>query len=398
MSASTRPTANLLITTSDTSGPATGPAVAVKDIIDVRGMPTTAGSRVLPQTPAPHDATVVARTRAAGATIVGKTNLDEWAFGTTGENPHYGAVVNPHDPERIPGGSSGACAAAVVLGLCDWAIGTDTAGSIRIPAALCGVVGMRPTTGLLPTDGIFPVSRTLDVPGPLAADVSTAATALEIMAGKSVGIAKTDDSARIAIPRGWVSGLDAAMGSAWSSLASNLPEIPFPARHRFGPPFEAIVFAEAAARHRPWLASRAEDYGEGTAASLRRGFRVSAVDYLAALDERERLADEVDAALDGVEAIVLPGSSCVAPRHGEPRVRERLGRFTTPFSLTGHPVVTLPVPVRRGGLPVGIQVVARRGEDGTAVAVAAQLERAGKTGHARRASRCVVGRHGPSSR
>lgn len=384
MSSASRVTANLLITTNPSKSD-TGPAVAVKDVIDVRGMPTTAGSRVLPQVPARRDATVVARVRAAGATIVGKTNLDEWAFDTTGANPHYGVVVNPHDPKRIPGGSSGACAAAVVLGLCDWAIGTDTAGSIRIPAALCGVVGIKPTTGLLPTDGIYALSPTLDTPGPLAADVTTAAAALEMMVGESSAAPTAGGSHRIGAPAGWVNELDAGVDAAWSTLAASLPEIPFPDRQRFGGPFEAIVFAEAAARHRTWLTARAGDYGDATRASLRMGFRVSAVDYLAALDERQRLADEIDAALDCVDAIVLPGSSCVAPPHEETGVRERLGRFTTPFSLTGHPVVALPVPVSDGSLPVGAQVVARRGQDSTAVAVAAQLEREWKTGHTQHA-------------
>ena len=201
-----------------------------------------------------------------------------------------------------------------------------------------------------------------------------------MMTGESLTRPSDGVSHQIATPSGWVNELDSTVEAAWSTLATSLPAVPFPEPCRFGGPFESIVFAEAAAQHRTRLSSRADGYGDATRASLHRGFQVSAVDYLTALDERKRLADDVDAALDGLDAIVLPGSCCVAPRHHETGIRERLGRFTTPFSLTGHPVVALPVPASEGSLPVGDQVVARRGEDSTAIAVAAQLERAWEGG------------------
>src|SRR6202521_4300166 len=167
-----------------------GTVVAVKDLVDVAGMVTTAGGVILPNEPAERDAPVVAAIRARGCVIVGKTNLHEFAFGVTSVNPHYGAVLNPHDPSRVAGGSSGGSAVAVAAGMCDWAIGTDTGGSIRVPAALCGGVGIKPTLGALSTKGVLPLARSLDTVGPIAADVATAALGLEMM-----GLARDADVA-----------------------------------------------------------------------------------------------------------------------------------------------------------------------------------------------------------
>src|SRR5256712_12918251 len=158
-----------------------GTVVAVKDLVDVAGMVTTAGGVILPREPAAEDAPVVKRLRNAVCVVVGKTNLHEWAFGVTSTNPHYGAVRNPHDVDRVPGGSSGGSAVAVAAGMCDWAVGSDTGGSIRIPASFCGVVGFKPTIGSVDTTGVFPLSRSLDTMGPLARDVRSAARALEMM-------------------------------------------------------------------------------------------------------------------------------------------------------------------------------------------------------------------------
>ena len=167
----------------DVGGGADAMLVAVKDNIDVAGMVTTAGGLHLPMTPAANDAPVVAAIKAAGGKVIGKCNLHEYALGVTNANPHYGIARNPRDPERIPGGSSGGSAVAVGLGLCDWAIGTDTGGSVRIPAGLCGVAGLKPTTGRLGIAGIFPVAESLDTPGPMARDVRTIGRAMEMLTG-----------------------------------------------------------------------------------------------------------------------------------------------------------------------------------------------------------------------
>src|SRR6266480_7217854 len=169
---------NAFISVSDERGD--GTVVAVKDLVDVNRMVTTAGGVILPAEPAADDAPVITRIRHAGCVVVGKANLHEFAYGVTSVNPHYGPVRNPRDPSRVAGGSSGGSAVAVATGMCDWAVGSDTGGSIRIPASLCGVVGFKPTIGTVDTTGVFPLSRSLDTMGPLAPDVRSAARALEM--------------------------------------------------------------------------------------------------------------------------------------------------------------------------------------------------------------------------
>src|SRR5262245_7654625 len=219
---------NAFISLTDEDGD--GPIVAVKDLVDVRGTVTTAGSS-FPGPPAERDAPLVRRLREAGCVVIGKANLHEWAFGVTSQNPHYGPVRNPRAPGHIPGGSSGGSSAAVAAGLCDWAVGSDTGGSIRIPAALCGVVGFKPTIGAVDTEGVVPLSRTLDTLGPLAPDVAAAARALEMMSyltGLLPERPRPPAELRIAAPRGWGTGLEPLLAEAWSSLTAGLPEIDLP--------------------------------------------------------------------------------------------------------------------------------------------------------------------------
>src|SRR6267378_8127633 len=194
------------ISTSNEDG--VGTVVAVKDLVDVAGMVTTAGGVILPNEPAERDAPVVERIRREGCVIVGKTNLHEFAFGVTSANPHYGAVRNPHDPTRVAGGSSGGSAVAVAAGMCDWAIGSDTGGSIRIPASLCGVVGFKPTLGSIDIGGVIPVSRSLDTLGPMAADVAGVTRVYLIMSGEKAS-AEPVREPKLAVPAGWVLDLDA---------------------------------------------------------------------------------------------------------------------------------------------------------------------------------------------
>ena len=230
-----------------------GPVVAVKDLIDVRGTVTTGGSVLLPSTPARRDAPVVRRLRAHGCVMIGKTNLHEWAFGVTSQNPHHGGVRNPRARDRVPGGSSGGSAVAVAAGLCDWAIGSDTGGSIRIPASFCGVVGIKPTVGSVDVEGVIPLSRTLDTLGPLAPDVSTAARALEMMSGLPGLVperVRPLSELRIAAAAGWAEGLAPEAAAAWEPVASGLPEVRLPDRRRMGGAGLTILLAEAAAYHR----------------------------------------------------------------------------------------------------------------------------------------------------
>jgi aspartyl-tRNA(Asn)/glutamyl-tRNA(Gln) amidotransferase subunit A len=306
--------------------------------------------------------------------MVGKTNLHEWAFGITSNNPHYGPVRNPADPERIPGGSSGGSAAAVVAGMCDWAVGSDTGGSIRIPAGLCGCVGFKPTLGMVSTEGVFPLSRSLDTMGPLAPDVRTAARALEMMAGLSgIEPGELRGGYRLATPANWFEDLDEETAGAWARAAAGLPAIHFPGWKDLGEPGSVILYAEAAQLHRDRVEKHPDKFGQDVLANLRRGLEVTATDYLQALEDRERLSEEVEEAMSGVDAILVPATPRVAPRiDNSEGVRPVVTRFTRPFNVTGQPVVSIPAPVE--GLPVGIQVVGRFGEDALVAEVAAWLE------------------------
>ncbi len=351
------------------------PVVAVKDLIVVRGVPTTGGGAILPDEPARRDARSVALARAAGCGVVGKTNLYEWAYGVSSDNPHFGAVRNPRDPSRSAGGSSSGSAAAVGAGLCDWAIGTDTAGSIRVPASLCGVVGFKPTYGTISTHGVIPLARSLDTVGSLAPDVVTAAGAVEVLSGKRLAGPPLDRSRlRLGVPAGWVEGLDEPTARAWGAVAADLPDVEFPGREELFGLAETIQRAEATAFHRDWIRRCPERYGPDVLGRLRAGLDVAAVDYLAACEERARARIAVRRAMKDLDAILVPATACVAPPIGSDDVREPLIRFTRPFNLTGQPVVTLPAPVT--GLPVGIQVVGRAGEDARTVGVAHALEAA----------------------
>jgi aspartyl-tRNA(Asn)/glutamyl-tRNA(Gln) amidotransferase subunit A len=336
----------------------TGTVVAVKDLVDVAGMVTTAGGVILPNEPAGQDAPVIQRIRKEGCVIVGKTNLHEFAYGVTSANPHYGAVRNPHDPSRVAGGSSGGSAVAVAAGMCDWAIGTDTGGSIRIPAALCGIVGFKPQLGSIDTSGVFPLSRSLDTLGPMAPDVESVSKAFRMMSGEDVSLEQLGRP-RVAVPAGWIAGLDEPTERAWRLVSKGLPEIDFVDRDLLFKTGLTILLVEAAAIHRRWASEFPEKYGADLLGHFQRGLGILAVDFEEALRERPRLQEAAARAMEGIDALLVPATAIVAPAvEAGVEVREPLTRFSRPFNTTGQPVVTLPAPVE-GGLPVGIQVVAR---------------------------------------
>jgi aspartyl-tRNA(Asn)/glutamyl-tRNA(Gln) amidotransferase subunit A len=352
-----------------------GPVIAVKDLIDVKGLVTTAGGRQLPDTPAASDAAVIARLRSYGCVVVGKTNLHEFAYGSTSENPHFGPVRNPHDETRIAGGSSGGSAVAVATAMCDWAIGTDTAGSLRIPASLCGVVSVKPSAGLVSTEGVIPLSRTLDVVGPMAMDVATAACALGMMSGsEDMASVRPLAQPRVgAVPSIWSDGLDDDTERVWRQVSAGHPEVSLPDRNAMSQTCTTISMYEASNYHRNWLAKHPDRYGDADVRDrLIKGLEIPAADYERALAQRGHVLTSVVAAMDGFDAIIAPATAMVAPTVPAGDVREPLTRFTRPFSTTGQPVVT--VPVRGTGLPVGIQVVGRPGEDKHLLEVALALE------------------------
>jgi len=357
-----------------------GVVVAVKDLVDVAGTITTGGTApgVLNIEPAAADARVVAEIRRHGGLVVGKTNLHELAFGVTSENEHWGPVRNPRDPERVAGGSSGGSAAAVVAGMCDWAIGTDTGGSVRIPAAFCGCVGFKPTLGLVSTEGVFPASRSQDVVGPLAADVRTAARALEMMTGQPIGEVKPlDREPRLAVPAGWIDDLDEPTQRSWGSASAGLPKIDFGNRNELAATSIAILAWEFFQVHRERFEREPDRLGFSAREGLGFVSQIRSEEaYGAALGRRLELSRLADERLAGFDALLLPTTPRIAPRIGEsaPGVAALLTRFTVPFNVTGQPVVNVPGPAGDGELPVGIQVVGRRGEDAGLLAVAAVLE------------------------
>ncbi len=357
------------ISTSSEEG--AGTVVAVKDLVDVAGMVTTAGGIILSNAPAEHDAAVIQRIRRAGCLVVGKTNLHEFAFGVTSVNPHYGTVRNPLDPSRVAGGSSGGSAVAVAAGMCDWAIGSDTGGSIRIPGSLCGVAGFKPALGSVDLTGVVPLSWSLDTLGPMAVDVATAARAFSIMSGELVPTGYLDRP-RLAVPAGWITDLDEPTERAWSLVSDGVPEIEFVDRDRLFRAGLTILLVEAATYHRRWADEFPEKYGADVLGHIRRGLGILAVDFEEALRERSRLQEGAARAMEGVDALLLPATAIVAPLvDAGNEVREPLSRFTRPFNTTGQPVVVLPAPVL--GLPVGIQVVGHTNAD--ALRVAMWLER-----------------------
>jgi len=360
---------NAFISVSDQGG--SGDAVAVKDLVDVKGMVTTAGAVILPDNPATDDAPVIRRLREAGCLIVGKANLHEFAYGVTSINPHYGTVRNPHDPERVAGGSSGGSAVAVAAGMCDWAIGSDTGGSIRIPASLCGVAGFKPAFGSVDIGGVIPLSPSLDTLGPMAVDIATTARAYSIMSGEAISLDGLTRP-RLAAPARWVTGLDEPTAAAWDSASSGVTEIEFGSRDTYFQVGLTILLFEAAAYHRRWATECPEKYGEDVLRLIRRGFEVSPASYEEALRERTRLQAEADRAMEHVDALILPATAIVAPPIASAHeVREPLSRFTRPFNTTLQPVAVVPVPV--GGLPVGIQVAGRTNSE--TLRAAAWLER-----------------------
>src|SRR5437660_3386552 len=250
---------NAFISVSDQGG--SGDAVAVKDLIDVKGMVTTAGAVILPNVPAADDAPVIKRLRQSGCAIVGKANLHEFAYGVTSINPHYGTVRNPHDTGRVAGGSSGGSAVAVAAGMCDWAVGSDTGGSIRIPASLCGVAGFKPAFGSIDLGGVIPLSASLDTLGPMALDMPGTARAYSIMSGGDGSLASLSRP-RLAVPARWVTGLEQPTADAWNFGSRGVPEIEVGDRDTYFRVGLTIVLFEAAAHHRRWATDSPEKYGE----------------------------------------------------------------------------------------------------------------------------------------
>jgi aspartyl-tRNA(Asn)/glutamyl-tRNA(Gln) amidotransferase subunit A len=369
-------------------GPLHGVPVAVKDLVDVAGAVTAAGSPKLAGNRAGRDAEVVARLRAAGAVVVGKTRTHEFAYGVVTPG-----TVNPWDPRRIAGGSSGGSAAAVAAGLVAGAVGSDTAGSIRIPAACCGVVGLKPTWGRVPATGVWPLSWSCDHVGPIAASVADVALLDQVLAGTPAGPRAAGPApARPRIGRlvgDDLGPVDPAVTAVTDELCRRLEtagaaidEVVLPLDAARGA-VATIVLAEAAEAHARLLAATGEDgYSRAMLAMIRIGRGALAGEYLTGLRYRGRFVAAVEELLAGRDALLLPTLPCVAPAAGqrtvtiagtEVRVQAGLTRLPGPFNCSGSPVLSLPAGLA-DGLPVGVSLVGRIGGDRALLRLAAWVE------------------------
>ena len=373
-----------------------GIPISLKDLIDDAGVRTTAGSQVRRHVVATTDATITTRLRAAGAVIVGKTNLHEFAFGTTNDDSGFGGARHPDDDTRSPGGSSGGSAIAVRTGMSIASIGTDTGGSIRIPAGVCGVVGFKPEWGDIPSDGVVPLSRQLDHVGPLARTVTDAWLVYETLAGRAPGATDRLEplplkGLRLGLLTGYfdtriADDVRAGVAAAVEHLAragAVIEPVEIPHATDIGPVYLHLVLGDAAAYHAATLESRPGDYTPPVRLRLELARYLLAEDYARALRGREVIAGEIDRALEGRVALLCPtlpvtappiGAATVPVGEGEEAVRNAMLRFTQPFNVGRQPALSLPCGVSATGLPIGLQIVGARGATTLLLRAAAACE------------------------
>jgi len=383
-----------------------GAPIGIKDLVDVGGVPTTHGAHRMFHTTPTSDAPAVRLLRRQGAIIIGKTNLHEFAYGVTNNNPHFGPTRNPWDLTRIPGGSSGGSAAAVAAGLCAAALGTDTGGSIRIPAALCGIVGIKPTYERVSRAGVTPLAWSLDHIGPLTRTVEDAALLLGVMAasdpaslvsrrnnarGGSTGGADLAGT-RVGLPRRFFwEGVTEEVGSLveravakLEALGAHVREVELPHAALAGDAMSVIISVEATAVHESRLRNHPDAYGADVRLRLEAGFFIPGTDYVQAQRIRAMLVREFGQALEHVDVLALPTTALTAPPiddsagpgAGAPvPIRFPLTRLTNPFNLTGLPALSIPCGLTAEGLPVGLQLVGRLADEATVLHVARVYER-----------------------
>jgi aspartyl-tRNA(Asn)/glutamyl-tRNA(Gln) amidotransferase subunit A len=354
--------------------PPPGRRLAVKDLFDTAGLRTTYGSAIFADYVPTETAEAVRLLEAAGYATVGKANLHEFAYGVTSENPHYGRVPNPLAEGRIAGGSSGGSAAALAAGLADAALGSDSAGSIRIPAACCGVVGFKPSFGLVPIDGCFPLAPSFDHAGPMARDVAECARMMEALVPgfERLEVQLSDVLVGVA----WLGEADPLVRSRVKEAAAKFPNrrelaIAVPDRELWGAAFRREVLES----HAGLYPERAEDYGDDVRRSLEAATELTDAEVQAARRLRERLREEVPEALAGVDLLLTPTLPCVAPPYGHGS-RTVLTKLTALFNLTGWPALALPCGPAEAGLPASVQLAAPTGGDALVLAAGAALERA----------------------
>ncbi|HEV2223115.1 MAG TPA: amidase [Candidatus Acidoferrales bacterium] len=389
-------------------GPLHGIPITLKDNICTEGVRTTAGSKILENFIPLADAEVAGKLSRAGAILLGKTNLHEFAYGITTENPHYGPTRNPWNLECIPGGSSGGSAAAVATGMGFASVGTDTGGSIRIPSALCGIVGLKPNFGRVSCKGIVPLAVTLDHAGPLARTVADAAIMLDVICECEKPRQTFHKAARASLPKrgkkiqlrlGWPreyffdrvdSEIERAIEAAakvLEDLGARVEEISLPHIADSVDPSTQIALAEALEYHegQGYFPARAADYGKDVRKRLEMGSAVRAVDYLRAQHTREQVRADFRAAFEQVDAILAPTVPIAASRIGEnavtiagesQSVRGALVRMNRPANFTGFPVISLPCGFTPNGLPIGMALHGPQWGESKLLQIAAAYEHA----------------------
>jgi aspartyl-tRNA(Asn)/glutamyl-tRNA(Gln) amidotransferase subunit A len=386
-------------------GPLHGIPVSLKDNFYTRGIRTTAGSRILEDFVPDRDSDVAARLARAGAILIGKTNLHEFAYGVTTENPHFGATHNPWALDRMAGGSSGGSAVAVATGMGFASVGSDTGGSVRIPAALCGIVGLKPTYGLVSVEGVIPLAESLDHVGPLARNVPDACIMLQSISGEYPKGVKPPDYRKLGQVRlrrfriGWseeyflervdpeVRGVMEKAVKCFESLGARIEEVSLAGLAASVGPSTDMAMAEATHYHESqgYLPALREKYGDDVRQRLEQGDKVRAVDYLRSLAVRGQLKQDFEAAFRRVDMILAPTSPIAAPRLGEREVeiageketvRSALVRMNRPANFTGHPAITVPCGFTHEGLPVGMQIIGPYWSEARLFAIAFAYEEA----------------------
>ena len=370
-------------------GPLHGIPFSIKDIISAEGVRCTAGSKIMSNYVSNIDSTVVARMKKAGAVLLGTNNLNEFASGITGINPHYGSSKNPWNIHRISGGSSGGSAVAVATGMVPISLGTDTGGSIRVPASLCGVVGLKPTYGRVSKYGVMDLAPSLDHIGCITRSAWDAAVVLQIIAGRSpVGmfdnqtilrdkklfVEPKDKKSSIGIPKQYF--FDYLQSEVkdiindfidTTGLADSILEINLEKTDKIHESWKSIRFAEATEIHMKWLTTRPDDYGDDVRRMLLEGNNISAIDYIHAHRVRNEMRRELLNLLTKVDVVIVPTTILTAPRFDDLEaseingksieVREALLRNTILFNSTGLPAISIPVGLTKDGMPVGVQIV-----------------------------------------
>jgi aspartyl-tRNA(Asn)/glutamyl-tRNA(Gln) amidotransferase subunit A len=371
-----------------------GVPVAVKDLFATKGVRTTAGSKILSDWVPDYDATVVRKLNEAGAIGLGKLGMHEWAFGTTSDNVHYGPVRNPWNTEHVPGGSSGGSGAATAAGLAFATLGSDTGGSIRIPAASCGCVGLMPTYGRASLYGAVPLSWTLDHAGPLTRTVRDAAIVMQAISGFDPLDPASEDVAvpdllediergakglRIGVPKQyfWENVEPEVLSLVRQALVdleaagAIVREVEWPRVLEYNGPVVAVMFADASAYHAPNFPSRRGDYGAQVAALLDAGLSFTGVQYASAMHMlQEERRGGADAVLAGVDVLAVPTMPVAAPSIALSRATDpalRMAAFTGPFDFTGQPAISVPCGLTPAGLPASIMFAARRWDEASAL-------------------------------